>query len=68
MTGYGFPAEYETTWHKWFAWHPVEVDSKRVWLKKVYRVRRWSKHSTQDLGRLSYWEYGTILDVLKDES
>lgn len=24
-------------WHRWFAWHPVFVESKFVWLKNVDR-------------------------------
>ena len=24
-------------WHKWFAWFPVNVRGKRVWMEKVWR-------------------------------
>lgn len=24
-------------WHKWFAWHPVRINNKLVWLKDVER-------------------------------
>ncbi len=26
---------------KWFAWYPVNIDNEWVWLKSVYRVRRY---------------------------
>lgn len=25
-------------WHRWFAWFPVTVDERRVWLRFVERV------------------------------
>ena len=28
-------------WHKWYAWHPIVVDNKWVWLEYVMR-RKWS--------------------------
>ena len=24
-------------WHRWFAWHPVQIDHQYVWLEYVYR-------------------------------
>jgi len=27
----------KTTWHDWFAWHPVTIDGERVWLESVER-------------------------------
>jgi hypothetical protein len=24
-------------WHKWFAWHPVNIKGTWVWLERVYR-------------------------------
>jgi hypothetical protein len=24
-------------WHRWFAWHPVKIDHKYVWLEYVHR-------------------------------
>ena len=29
--------EYTKPWHKWFAWKPVFVDGKRVWLRNILR-------------------------------
>jgi hypothetical protein len=37
-------------WHRWFAWRPVSVFGKRVWLETV--ERRWAGHAT-----LAGWEY-----------
>ena len=54
-------------WQKWFAWYPVRVPllyspsgiaGKYVWGQKIYR-RPFS------VGDTFYWEYGTILDVIK---
>ena len=28
-------------WHHWFAWHPVKVGHKWVWLEAVMRRRVW---------------------------
>lgn len=27
-------------WHKWFAWYPVIIDDKKVWLETVERRAR----------------------------
>jgi hypothetical protein len=27
----------KTTWHKWFAWYPVEADGRFYWLETVLR-------------------------------
>ena len=48
-------------WEKWFAWYPVKVHSKRVWLKTVYRR---SIHSYADLDDWQRYEYGTLFDVM----
>lgn len=49
-------------WEEWFAWHPVKLHGKRVWLKKVYRrcINTYFDHD--DWKR---YDYGTLLDVLK---
>ena len=49
-------------WKKWFAWHPVRVHGKPVWLKTIYR-----RHVTTyiDFDDWSRYEYGTLFDVLK---
>ena len=30
---------YYETWHLWFAWHPVTIGKKKVWLELVERIR-----------------------------
>lgn len=52
-------------WKEWYAWRPVQVKGKRVWLKKVYR-RRINTYVDQD--DWTRYEYGTVFDVLKEES
>ncbi len=52
-------------WKEWYAWRPVKVKDKRVWLKKVYRRVINTYVDQEDWTR---YEYGTIFDVLKEES
>ena len=49
-------------WEKWFAWHPVKVHGKHIWLKTVYRR---SIISYVDMDSWKRYEYGTIFDVIK---
>lgn len=52
-------------WHSWFAWHPVTIHGKSVWLKRVYRradAVRWPTDSMSSY--YSGWIYGDIFDVL----
>jgi hypothetical protein len=55
-----------TKWYKWFAWYPVKVHDKKVWMKTVYRHR--SKIRIGPPGRVgsiyTAWVYGNIFDVL----
>ena len=61
-------------WKKWFAWKRVEVNGEKVWFKTIYRRYHdieisWPRSNRTDQAALvkdAYWEYGTILDVLKD--
>ena len=50
-------------WQQWFAWYPVKVHDKRVWLKTVYR--RWI-NTYVDMDDWTRYEYGTVFDILKD--
>lgn len=52
-------------WKEWYAWRPVKVNDKRVWLKKVYRR---SINTYVDHDNWTRYEYGTVFDVLKDPS
>lgn len=49
------------SWEQWFAWYPVKIHSKRVWLKTVYRR---SILSYVDMDDWQRYEYGTIFDVM----
>ncbi len=53
-----------TPWQKWFAWRPVKIRGKRVWLKTVYRR---CINTYVDFDDWSRYEYGTIFDILKEE-
>ena len=52
-------------WEEWFAWRPVKVKGKRVWLKKVFRrcINTYVDHD--DWKR---YEYGTAFDVIRNDS
>ena len=52
-------------WQEWFAWRPVKVKGKRVWLKKVFRrcINTYVDHD--DWKR---YEYGTAFDVIRNDS
>lgn len=57
---FSFPA---THWYKWFAWHPVNVKGKKVWLRYIYRTKRLRVLGIQNVRQV--WVYGDIFDVLK---
>lgn len=50
-------------WKPWFAWRPVTVNGKRVWMKKIYRR---SINTYVDHDDWTRYEYGTIFDVIKE--
>lgn len=50
-------------WKPWFAWRPVKVKDKQVWMKKIYR-RKLNTYVDHD--NWARYEYGTIFDVIKD--
>lgn len=52
-------------WTKWFAWYPVTVNGKRVWLQSVYR--RWCYTLMFGEQFREEYEYGDLFDVLKVE-
>jgi hypothetical protein len=51
-------------WKKWFAWYPVKIKGKRVWLQTVYRR---SINSYVDYDNWIRYEYATLFDVIKGE-
>jgi len=36
------PDEFDLPWHRWFAWYPVRVNNKRVWLKRIQRYGKFN--------------------------
>ena len=50
-------------WQKWFAWHPVKIHGRRIWLKTVYRR---CVNTYVDFDDWSRYEYGTVFDLLKE--
>lgn len=55
------PAPQTPRWRKWYAWRPVRVEGRWHWLETVYRYWVLSPGG-------GFWQYGTILDVLKNNS
>jgi len=53
----------KSPWEKWFAWYPVKVHNKRVWLKTVYRRKINTYVDMEDWTR---YEYGTVFEILTD--
>jgi hypothetical protein len=51
-------------WEKWFAWRPVKIHGRRVWLRTVYRR---TVISYVDMDKWSRVEYATLFDVIKGE-
>lgn len=50
-------------WKEWYAWRPVKIKGKSIWLKKVYRR---SINTYVDHDNWTRYEYGDIFDVLKE--
>ena len=51
-------------WERWFAWRPVKIQGRRVWLQTVYR-RTTLKYI--DMDKWQHVEYGTLFDVIKGD-
>jgi hypothetical protein len=51
-------------WQKWFAWRPVTIKGRRVWMKTVYRR---CINTYVDFDDWSHYEYGDMFDILKEE-
>lgn len=45
--------KYYHTWHKWFAWYPIQLrNGRKVWWQTIYRKRY------NPINRSNwYWEY-----------
>jgi hypothetical protein len=50
-------------WQEFYAWRPVKVHGKWVWLETVYRR---CINTYVDMDNWKRYEYGTIFDVLTD--
>lgn len=64
-TGMYVPRKQEfKPWEEWYAWRPVKIKGKYVWLKKIYRryINTYVDHD--DWKR---YEYGTAFDVIKGD-
>lgn len=46
-------------WHRWFAWYPVDVGTRRVWLRTIMRRKQVNK-SMNFTADIYYWEYKLI--------
>lgn len=51
-------------WKLWFAWRPVKIHGKYVWLKTIYRR---CINTYVDYDDWQRYEYGTVFDILKEE-
>lgn len=53
--------QYVGEWQPWFAWYPVRLDRRLVWLKRVERRhvtdRYWDMDSYGMPYDVYYWEY-----------
>lgn len=43
-------------WHRWFAWHPIDLNGQWHWLAMVLRRRQMSHHRCSE-GSQTWWEY-----------
>ena len=48
-------------WQKWFAWRPVKIHGRRIWLKTVYRR---CINTYVDFDDWSRYEYGNLFDII----
>lgn len=53
-----------SAWQPWFAWRPVNINGKYVWLKSIYRR---CINTYVDYDDWQRYEYGTVFDILQDE-
>jgi len=51
-------------WKPWFAWRPVKIHGKRVWLEHIYRR---CINTYVDMDDWKRYEYGTLFDVIKGD-
>ena len=51
-------------WEKWFAWRPVKIHGRHVWLRTVYRRTVICYVDIDDWRQV---EYATLFDIIKSE-
>ena len=51
-------------WEKWFAWRPVKIHGRPVWLRTVYRR---TVICYVDADKWNRVEYATLFDIIKGE-
>ena len=44
-------------WEEWFAWHPVMIEDKWVWLKTIERREEWTFPDCYHPCGKRIWEY-----------
>lgn len=54
---YRYKDPHPLGWHKWFAWHPVSVNDKWVWLETVERNGWWWEPCEPVCGGRWHWDY-----------
>ena len=67
QTGIHFDDDYtfSVNWKKWFAWYPIRLKGKVIWLKPVYRYRHYIRIGAPGEPFRAVWHYGDIFDVLR---
>ena len=51
-------------WEEWYAWRPVKIHGKQVWLKSVFRR---CINTYVDMDDWKRYEYGTAFDVIRGD-
>jgi len=44
-------------WDDWFAWYPVNIDGRIIWLQTIQRQRAWFYPGSKIDGATLGWEY-----------
>jgi len=50
-------------WHEWFAWRPVKVNGKWIWLKKIYR--KGYREIYNNANQIAYEYVETLFDLVR---
>jgi len=53
----------DSEWQRWWAWHPVTIKDRKVWLRTVYRKKQWRR--AMDPEDAWYWYYtDNLFDII----